>query len=373
MDVRRLIGPSGGRFQEGLGALETLRPDTGALLMQDRFTAETLKGLPTDVGDLIRAEAPDAFRSLLAGEQLPFRSRFALEVVARVEGRPSLPLIGGIPDLNSPEAVGWRGLLGDYKTQLAEVADAVGRIDLAGVHVGTGFLVAKDLVLTNRHVAEVIAKAYPRSGGDVWLMKAGAPWIDFAREIGGATTKRFQIVGVAAAGPDAINMQVNPKLLDAAVLRIEKQSMTGKDQPTPITFLAPESLANEEGGQIMSIGYPGTPGFEPKGPVPTADEQKLMAALKRIFNMTYGVKRISPGVIVSRAGRVPDGGKGWAFTHDASTLAGASGSAVVRLAGNDVRVMGLHFGGAWLEHNYAHLTMKLAHLMPPKPATSWKP
>lgn len=366
MDLRRLARPGA-----TLESLELSQPTSAAAVVKARVEPAKLKALPQEAQSLL-AEAPQAVEAALSGAPLGFKAKLALEALVRVDGRPALPFRDGEVDLARAEAEGWAGELQGYEKALGEVAAAVGRIDLAGVHVGTGFLVAPNLVLTNRHVAEVIAKAYRRPLGEVWLMKAGRPWIDFARELDATATRRFAILRVVAAGPDPIGMEVNPRRLDAALLEIAETSLEGEPQSRPLALLDPSSLANDDAGRIFSIGYPGAPAFEPKGPVPTTEEQAIMAALKRIFAMTYGVKRLSPGEILSRAGRVPDGGRGWVFTHDATTLGGASGSCIVRLAGGAARVMGLHFGGAWLKHNYAHLTAKLKEPILDRPTISWR-
>ena len=64
-----------------------------------------------------------------------------------------------------------------------------------------------------------------------------------------------------------------------------------------------------------------------------------------IFQDVYNVKRFAPGEVVS------PGLVHWYLTHDASTLGGNSGSAVLDLATQ--QVVGLHFGGSFRKTNYA--------------------
>jgi hypothetical protein len=357
MDLRRLTRRDSS--SGGLEGLETAKPTDAGGRVREQIEAMSFEGVPAAAADLIRQEAAAAAERVRNNVPLDLRGRTGLEALVRVQGRPALAVCGGVADLAGSEAAPWKTRLAQYETPLSAACAAVGRIDLAGAHVGTGFLVAPNLVLTNRHVAEVIAKAYAKPNGEVWLLKAGPPLIDFEREICSTSSRSFKILRIVSAGPEAIDMRIDPKKLDAALLEIDTVSLDGRSQPQPLTLLPPQSRANGDGGEIVSIGYPGTPSFEPAGPVATADERDVLEALKRIFGLTYGVKRISPGEILSRAGRIPDGNKGWVFTHDATTLGGSSGAAVVRLIGGEVHVMGLHFGGAWLKHNYAHLTARI--------------
>lgn len=368
MDLRRLDRAAG-----GLEALNSfVRPKDAGLWIKDRISRLELNQLPPEAQDLIVNEAAPAVEAAFANQPLNFKAQMAVEALVRVDGRPALEVRNGETVLNTPEAGHWSQLISDHAPALKTVFAAVGRIDLRGAHVGTGFLVGPNLVLTNRHVAEVIAKAFAKPSGDVWLMKAGEPTIDFNREIDATARSRFRIVRIVRAGLDPIDMEVDPTKLDAALLEIDPQGIDGGHLAAPLNLLDPASLANDDPGEIVSVGYPGAPGYEPKGPVPSSQERKVMAALKRIFNMTYGVKRISPGEIMVVAGGVPDGGRRWVFTHDATTLGGASGSCVIRLSGGEARVIGLHFGGAWLKHNFAHLTARLKEPLLSDSSISWR-
>ena len=45
--------------------------------------------------------------------------------------------------------------------------------------------------------------------------------------------------------------------------------------------------------------------------------------------------------------------RNWAFSHDATTLGGSSGSMVIALGG-EPKVIGIHFAGRVMTHNLAH-------------------
>ena len=67
------------------------------------------------------------------------------------------------------------------------------------------------------------------------------------------------------------------------------------------------------------------------------------AEMRKIFGEIFEVKRLQPGEMTGLTGKV--------FKHDCSTLGGNSGSCVVDLETH--QVLGLHFGGRYLEGNTA--------------------
>jgi len=280
------------------------------------------------------------------------QSRFGLEALVRLTGRPALEVHSDFVDLSHPEAAEWKHLW-SFKEPIERLARSVGRIDLNGVHVGTGFVIAPGAILTNRHVLEEVAKAYRSvSGDETWLLSAGQLTINFDAEHGSQTAKRFSITGVIAAGPDPINRQINLNHVDAAVLVVSMTNEEDQAFPSPVTFAKRGSDTVKTAVEIITIGYPGSARFAPKGPTITEEEVKIDQALKRVFNYTPGVKRLSPGLVLTPAGQLQGDTVGGIFTHDASTLEGASGSVIARLSGADLEVIGIHFGGRTMKWNY---------------------
>jgi len=53
------------------------------------------------------------------------------------------------------------------------------------------------------------------------------------------------------------------------------------------------------------------------------------------------IKQLAPGAIMQAPGTVDDDHRGWVMTHDASTLGGNSGSALVDLDASGRTVLGL--------------------------------
>jgi endonuclease G, mitochondrial len=87
----------------------------------------------------------------------------------------------------------------------------------------------------------------------------------------------------------------------------------------------------KKGSDVVVIGYP------------AFDDRNNVADQQRIFGDVYEVKRLSPG----RIRVVGDTG----FEHDCTTLGGSSGSVVLDLDTGEA--VGLHFGGEYLNANYA--------------------
>jgi hypothetical protein len=119
---------------------------------------------------------------------------------------------------------------------------------------------------------------------------------------------------------------------DMALLRVEQASGTETlPDPLPIAKAAPASL---EGRQVYVIGYPAWDGRR-NDPEP----------MKRIFAEIYNVKRLQPGEVSGVALAQAQ------IFHDCSTLGGNSGSPVIDVETHSV--LGLHFGGRFLENNRA--------------------
>ena len=90
------------------------------------------------------------------------RERAKLEALVLLHGRPAIPIKNGKLDLTAPEVDEWRGWIEMALPEIERVLGKVGRIDGDGEHIGTGFVVAEGVVMTNRHVVEAFATPVPR-------------------------------------------------------------------------------------------------------------------------------------------------------------------------------------------------------------------
>ena len=297
----------------------------------------TLASADRPLADEIRAirgsrwlMAPDASRSLKKRGSGPTEAALqpsVRNIVLRM-GRPVLAIVGGKTQLEfkDSESAVWRARLQASGVQLQRAARAVGRIDVTGLpdvpYVGTGWLVEKNTIVTNRHVAREFGRR--KRGGFTFKKGSGAKpmtaSIDFLEEAGRAERFDFPIIEILHIEDDN-----GP---DFALLRVEDQS-DGRALASPIP-LAMSPMQPEQ--QVAVIGYPARDSRVP--------DAKLMQS---IFGDVYDKKRLAPGQITKTQ---PD-----VVFHDCSTLGGNSGSVLIDLATG--QAVGLHFAGRFLETNYA--------------------
>lgn len=219
---------------------------------------------------------------------------------------------------------------------LEAVIPSVGRIDLRNHQqldwVGTGWMVAPGLVVTNRHVASEFA----RQNGQGFSFRTVAgkqihAVLDWYQEYQQPEESRFRVTGIAWIEPDE-------SLFDVALLRIEDTGEGGEAAP-PVIQQAEEPKI---GQWAAVIGYPGY------------DSRAHPADQQRIFAGVYGYKRLAAGTVLATSA----GGLVW---HDATTLGGNSGSAVIDLATG--RAIALHFGGKAQVRNSAISTRVIQQLV----------
>lgn len=254
-----------------------------------------------------------------------------LEAIILPKERPAVDIVGGKYFVGHEL---WRDLnSGPIAARLARAIPSVGRIGLPGQqripYAGTGFVVGKGLIMTNRHVAEIFARGLGDRG---IIFKSG--WqadIDFLRERGRPERDVAQVRGIRMIHP----------FWDMALLEVE-----GLDAHPPLTLSLKDATALD-GHRVAVIGYPA---YDP--------ERNDVAVQNQLFSNTYQVKRLQPGQLgrplntASFQKLVP------AATHDCSTLGGNSGSAVIDLDNGEV--LALHFGGRYLETNYCVPTFALS-------------
>lgn len=221
---------------------------------------------------------------------------------------------------------------------------AVGRIDGDGVHIGTGFVVGDDLVMTNRHVLEEFASPLPRAENPKRWQMVRTVTIDFSPS-GNDPAQKFAVEEVAFAGPEQIfRLPISFSKLDMAVLRVQRVNAAGMALPKPFRV---NRDANWRGAErnLFVVGYPAPPNAIPRDER-GAIRHDVVERLREIFGMNYRRKYFSPGLAQAMA-------NAHVFDHDATTLGGNSGSVVGTLTG-DYAAVGLHFAGDWLRANHAH-------------------
>jgi serine protease len=306
---------------------------------------------------LLIRRIPETLKNLAAGarpQDLIPRDRFGLEALVRMTGRPSLRIKDGEIDPQDPQLGDWAQDLLVARAQLKPLMEAVGRIDLAGergqIHIGTGTIVADGVIMTNRHVLDAVAEPLPEPSGSQRFVLTGAISIVFDETASG-DVRRFELTAVLAAGPDRIGQHADISKLDMAFFQMKTNNAAGTLPPAPVPVGAMPDVGGA--GKILVIGYPAAPASSAvRDPETGLISIDIVDRLGEIYQDSYGVKYASPGVVELGIGVLTGDPHGWGFSHDATTLAGNSGSSVVGLESN--RVCGLHFGGAPLRQNLAH-------------------
>lgn len=296
---------------------------------RDRELAEELNDIRGSAGteEAARALAPAMTPRGLALEGAAPGPAVALETIVLRVGRPVLAVVRdeALLEFRDAESEIWRQRLTDARDHLVRAIKAVGRIEV-GNHprfewLGTGWLVADDIVVTNRHVA----REFGRGSGSGFVFRQGranrpiTASIDFLEEFDRPESLEFRLRRIlhieGDGGPDVALLQVAPA--------------AGRGLATPIT-LAPGRAREEQ--QVAVIGYPAKDSRIPD-----------LQLMQDIFGDVFDKKRLAPGQIT--------GSGSDELLHDCSTLGGNSGSVVLDLETGEA--LGLHFAGRFLEANFA--------------------
>ncbi|MFD0313118.1 trypsin-like serine peptidase [Streptomyces flavalbus] len=265
-----------------------------------------------------------------------------LEAIIRQFGRPVYLVrdntVAGRPDTfdDDPESEVVAARVQAARHTLGRVLPSVGRIDLydhALAWAGTGWLVAEGLVVTNRHVAVKFAERLRDGFGFRTISEREVrAEVDWYHEYRRTRRSRFKVTEVVWIEPDR-------SVRDVALLRIAPVGEDGEPRPRPIPLATDRDLT--VGRWVAVIGYPGHDGRDPHD-------------RERIFDGVYEHKRVAPGCLTgAERGR-------WVH-HDATTLRGNSGSAVVDLATG--RAVALHFQGWPGQRNFAVRASDVARLV----------
>jgi len=263
-------------------------------------------------------------------EELTDAEMDALEAIVLPKNRPVVFVRGdSYDDVDDP----WQKLNPvEVKAGIARWFPSIGRIEVPNLPLvpygGTGFVVGKRLVMTNRHVAKLFSSGL----GLKIVYNIGDSAINFRRQIdtGSDRSSYAEVLGVELIHP----------YWDMALLRVADLP---DDKILSLSTKKPEDL---EGKDIVAVGYP------------AKDWRSDLELQDRIFQGQYNVKRLQPGVLRGRADIRSFENVVSAVTHDASTLGGNSGSAILEVQTQNV--IALHFAGEYLKANYAVPMYELA-------------
>lgn len=325
--VRGLGSQPGDENQESTGSTEEIK----------RFVLEHYKDSPLleDVGFKDRLDrAVDSLDGLYHESFAPeANTTDDLEALILPALRPAFDIKDGKFNEHLPPR--W-SLLDDHRENINQVIQASGRIEVHNhpkvPYGGTGFVVGPNIVMTNRHVAELFARG------------TGTQHVNFVYGRGCGWNPRMEIEDQSTQYELKVTkvLMIHP-YWDMALLQVE-----GLEQHsiTPLTLVGREPDAWRS-SMVAVVGYP------------ARDSRNNSKEMDRVFRNSYEVKRLLPGYLKSTDTRNSFGNKNvLCLTHDCSTLGGNSGSAVVDVTSG--HVVGLHFSGLYKYNNYAVPTWKIA-------------
>ena len=291
----------------------------------------------TSRGTGFESVRPDTARAGLEAieknRELPPPQYFGLEALIAEEIRPAFEILNG--SFAAPHPL-WTKLTSDpvLKSRIETAIPSVGRIELPGnnryPYGGTGFVVGKNLIMTNRHVAEIFTVGLGnRRLKFITGAKAG---IDFLREKGGRNGQTLAVKNI---------LMIHP-YWDLSILEVE--GLPAEHPQVKLSLTDARQLP--VGHEVFVIGYPA---YDPRNP---ADAQQ------KLFEGIYGIKRLQPGALHGAGETASFGKLVHATTHDCSTLGGNSGSGVFDLSSGEV--LALHFGGQYHQANFGVPTFEMA-------------
>jgi hypothetical protein len=259
--------------------------------------------MPADEEGDLANQALDALRSF---QQPTPKQLAALEKMIRLL-RPAPLVRNGRPD-DFPDPLfeecfpSWKA----FQNGLPRYAPSIGRVAFPdNREVGTGFLVAPGLIVTNKHVLRALSNG-------VGALEKGQAVISFSYEFGSPITAPVAITGVKGIHDT----------LDAVLLNIEDSAAR---KLIPVADAQPQMTT-----AVVAVGFP-------------AEDRNNPLFMRPLFGNKFEVKRAAPGEIIDAALPI--------FYHDCSTLGGNSGSPIFRM--DTVEVIGLHQSGAYLWRNEA--------------------
>jgi endonuclease G len=299
------------------GALESIPRPAAAFESMDGGGDRIDRGLDKVTRDRLDQVTPD--------------EQFGLEAIILPKLRPVVFITGNstyedLPDpwesLNPPE----------IKTRLGALFPCIGRVELPNSplvpYAGTAFIVGNGRLMTNRHVAQLFAQGL----GTKISYRPGGSAIDFKRQKDTPDSDSHPLV--------VKNVEMIHPFWDMAILNVDGLP---SGQMLSLSVKTPEELV---GSEVIVVGYP------------ARDSRNDLQVQDEVFRGLYNVKRLQPGKVRPRAKIQSFETRVDAMTHDASTLGGNSGSAVIDVATGEV--VSLHFGGIYLQANYAVPMYELA-------------
>ncbi len=268
-------------------------------------------------------KAADAAIRSSRGGRLSADDLFHAEAIVHRTKRPSHRIENGKFD-PFPGEFRYLSKNRSVRKRISDTFEAIGRVDIPerSTYGGTGFVVGNNLVMTNRHVAEIFTQGVGRVNVRIRL---GETEIDF-RDEPSDVADGFTLTDCVMVHPYWDMALFRADLPDVQLLSLA------------VTPYADLLKAKQD---VVLVGYP------------ARDPRNGVDAQREIFGSDFEVKRIAPGRIAERKRAI---GSKWlrssvdALAHDSSSLGGNSGSPVISV--DSAQVVGLHFAGRYLVENY---------------------
>lgn len=317
----------------------------------DRHRSTILSGVENGIAE--------STREVTRGAPPPRRTRGMDLAKVALGQRPSFPIIDSEIQLDGSLAdpAGWDSLLAQpaVRKALKLRLGGVGMImDDGTMALGTGFVVAPQLVMTNRHVVERIFDLESTAGPPRFRVENARWLIHFSRDAGITTTAtqsvRALIKGLCFVTPEQILVPTPAEAcrfsqVDLALLRIEP--LKGAELPVVPTDWTTPLMTKPP---ILVVGHPcDNEDYRAKY---DAERDEISVSFDEVFGNQWQCKHASPGYgmpyfVLDRTGQEQGSSRfhpECGYIHDASTLGGNSGSPVLTLLGEH-RAIGLHFWG----------------------------
>ena len=217
---KAVVGP---KTKSGLNKLELIAKGEEDLVKEVKGIIDEGNNLPTATKRGISVETVKAVvDDFSKGGQMP-----QAEAVVVAYMRPVLFIKSG--KIEVPESVELKERILKYRPIIEQPLNSVGRIELKNhqlKNLGTGWLIADDIIATNRHVAEIFASGSASGKGGIirknFIGQTLEAYIDFKEEYqnNGSATNQFEVqVEKVIYLPDA-----SKNLPDVALLKIKKSN-----------------------------------------------------------------------------------------------------------------------------------------------------
>ena len=252
-----------------------------------------------------------------------------------VIGNGLRPAIDIEKDTFDPLPANWNDI-NAARPGMTSIIRSVGRLNVTGhpkvSFAGTAFVCGRDLLLTNRHVAEEFM--FTETGSSELRFKLGmSASADTKEEVDSAETRLLKCTGEGAISTE----------WDVALLRVE--GLPEGTEPVPLSSAAPNAIKERT---AVAVGYP------------AFDEVENLIEQMLIFRSVFNKKRLLPGKFTDIFPVQSYGRSVNALAHDCTTLGGSSGSVVIDVA--TLKVFGVHFGGESGVRNYSVPTWRLPEI-----------